>query len=188
MNKAMARLAGKYHADIWFYNDSREDDLLEEAVRGLLTIKNSTSRHDIVDNVARLVRDSYSIYAAMDDEPEKYDEKEVFDRIESYFTQAFQLLGENNPERQGQAYREFWYNFYHKTGNAMRSVKIIDAIWRLHREKYDTKSLSSMVLSWRSTWRYFLAGSRGHNRRDKEKTAQLLAEYWVVTPDEHHTF
>ncbi len=176
----------RHHAKVWFYNDRRENELLEEEVFNMLTLKNfddATSKE-----VSKLVRNAYEIYSLMDDEPDRYDECVVFDEIERCFCKAFELLKECRPPPQGRFYREFWYNFYRKENNSLRNLKILNALWKLHQTKYSKLGVKELITSTRSTLYYALAGIRGHNKRDFDITVKYLEKYWLITPLRHNTF
>ncbi|RLI78757.1 hypothetical protein DRP05_06350, partial [Archaeoglobales archaeon] len=164
MEGSIVKRLAKHHAKVWFYNDRRENELLEDEVFNMLTLKNfddTTSKE-----VSKLVRNAYEIYGLMDDEPDRYDESEVFDEIERCFCKAFELLNEHRPPPQGKFYREFWFNFYKKENNSLRNLKILDALWKLHKTKYLKLGTKELIASTKSTIHYVLAGIKGHNKRD----------------------
>lgn len=186
MNRERVKDVAENHAKIWFYNDLRQNDKLSEAVTNMLRIKLGGNRS--VNEAATEIRRAYETYGNMDDEPDKHNVQEVFATIESCFSKAFTLLGENNPNEQAKYYRDFWYNFFHKKNNPLRNLKIIKAIWMLHWHKFSYKSTINLTKTSRSAYHYIAAGIRGHNKRDFESTIKHLERYWGVTPAYHNIF
>ncbi len=186
MSRRVIKNLAECHAKVWFYNDRRENDLLENQVFKMLILKNFDER--VSREVSKLIRNAYEIYGLMDDEPEVYDESKVFDEIERCFCKAFELLNENRPPPQGKFYREFWYNFYKKENNPLRNLKIINALWKLHRTKYSKLGTKELILSSKSTLYYAFAGAKGYNKRDLDTTIRYLEKYWSITHMNHNTF
>ncbi|RLI78755.1 hypothetical protein DRP05_06340 [Archaeoglobales archaeon] len=172
------------HASIWFIDDERKYDELEERAKKLLMLtKPGTQNHDVI---ARKIRQSYEIYGVLDDgdfekvdkmlgyKPENYI-LEVFDYyIKNNFGFIYSQLKENQPKRQAELHSKWWKLFYSKDENEFKRALIcIYTIFQQQKIKVDFNA------GLRTTY-YLVQAGKSHNRRDFKKSVEYLTKYWKV--------
>lgn len=163
------------HADIWFKDDERNYDKLQESVKKLLEIRGHTTSSKIL---SELIRECYEIYGNLDDKKIILSPSYVFNKfIFSRFKKIYTLTGEKNPELQAKYHSKWWKVFYEKKQNKpIWTTKLISNILKLHLAKFGKIHICDAGLC----TKYLIQAGYAQHLRNLPLTIDNLLKYWEV--------
>ncbi|WP_456467988.1 hypothetical protein [Archaeoglobus sp.] len=183
MSSTNFKRIAEVHASIWFVDDERKYDELEERASELLALTKPGAQHGAI---AKKIRQSYEICGMLDDgDFEKVDEmlgykpdnylSEVYDcYIKNNFEFVYSQLRENQPERQAELHSKWWKIFFLKDESKIKRAPI--CIYTIFQQQKIKVGFNAGL----KTTYYLVQAGRGHNRRDFKGSVEYLAKYWKV--------
>ena len=171
-------------ANIWILHDKRAfRELNKQAKELAIFLKYNLKRSKAL---ATYITEAYRLHAEIDEviTKEGFNKKQIpkikqYERkIANTMATIFKIAKTEKFESVAKHHAEWWMNFLllNYTKNKIRYYPLI--LWHLFAEQWN--KLGKLFPALNATYRLYLAGRYGHNRRDKKRMVKEFTKFWEI--------